>query len=257
MFALDLREAVILITGGASGIGAACARAFVAEGATVALLDRDEVAGNALKASLGEAALFVAADVSDEAEVVQAVARVAAWRGHLDALVCCAGVSGPVGTPITATAAEDWIRVLNINLGGLFNAAKHAIPWLEAGRLRSVVILASDSSFLAYPGMAPYSTSKGGALMFTRSLAVDHPALRVNCICPSVVDTPMSRHDLGMTEAQMRTSQFPVIQSTQLANHVLFLTSRVSAPINATSVVVDFGYMARPSFPQPEFSQDA
>ena len=257
MFALDLRGAVILITGGASGIGAACARAFVAEGATVALLDHDEVAGNALEASLGKAAMFVSADVSDEAATAQAVARAGAWRGHLDALVCCAGVSGPVGTPITVMAAEDWMRVLHVNLGGLFNAAKHAIPWLEAGRLRSIVILASDSSFLAYPGMAPYSASKGGALMLTRSLAVDHPVLRVNCICPSVVDTPMSRRDLGMTATQMQASQFPVIQPTQIANHVLFLTSPVSTPINATSVVVDFGYMARPSFPQPEFPQDA
>ena len=257
MFDLDLCNAVILITGGASGIGAACARAFVAEGAAVVLLDRDTDAGNALAAAFGEAALFVAADVSNEAAIADAVAQAATWRGHLDALICCAGVSGPVGAPITTIAAADWTHVMNINLGGVFNTAKHSIPWLEVGCLRSIVILASDSSFLAYPGMAAYSASKGGALMLTRALAVDHPALRVNCICPSVVDTPMSRRDLGMTEAQMGAAQCPVIQPQQIANHVLFLTSRVSAPINATSVVVDFGYMARPSFPQPEFPQNA
>jgi dihydroanticapsin dehydrogenase len=256
MLDLQVKGATVLITGGASGIGAACARAFAAQGAAVVVLDRDAASAAALAVALvseGHEALAVAADVSDDGAMKTAVAQAAAWRDGLDVVLCCAGISGPVGQRVTETASADWARVMAVNLGGLFHAARHAMPWLEASPVASFVILASDSSFLAYPGMAAYSTAKGGALMFTRALAVDHPRVRVNCVCPSVVDTPMSRADLGLDEAQMARANFPVISPGQLANHVLFLASPISAPMNGAALVVDFGYMARPSFPQPDF----
>ncbi len=260
MLDLRLSGVSVLITGGASGIGAACVRAFAAQGAAVAVLDRDGPAAEALAAALraeGGEALALAADVTDDAAMGTAVARAVSWRSRLDVLLCCAGVSGPVGRPVTEITSADWAKVMAVNLGGLFHAARHALPSLEAGGTGSLVILASDSSFLAYPGMAPYSTAKGGALMLTRALAVDHPRVRVNCVCPSVVDTPMSRADLGMDNEQMAAADFPVIAPAQIANHVLFLASPVSAPMNGAALVVDFGYMARPSFPQPDFEATA
>lgn len=255
---LDLRldEAVVLITGGASGIGSACASAFVRQGAAVILLDRNFAEAERLAASLrgeGYQALAVAADITDAQATGEAIRKSVEWQGRLDSLICCAGISGPVGEQVPEISASAWQQVINVNLNGLFYTAHHAIPHLRQSQVASMVILASDSSFLAYPGMAPYSTAKGGVLMFTKALAVDHPELRVNCICPSVVNTPMSRADLGLSAADMETGSFPVIQLDQIVNHILFAASPVSAPMNGASVVVDFGYMARPSFPQPDF----
>ena len=89
--------------------------------------------------------------------------------------------------------------------------------------------------------------------MLVRALAVDHPDLRINCLCPSLVETPMAIADLGMDGDALRKMGVPVILPNQLANHALFLASPISAPINGASLVVDFGYMARPAFPQPAF----
>jgi len=257
MLDLGLSDAVAVITGGASGIGAACARAFIAQGGAVVLLDRDNAAGTALATALrqeGGTALFLPADVTDEGAMAEAMAKAARWRGRLDVLLCCAGISGPVGKLVSETSSAAWAQVMAVNLGGIFHSVKHAIAPLETSPIGTIVVLASDSSFLAYPGMAPYSTAKGGALMLTRALAVDHPRLRVNCVCPSVVDTPMSRRDLGLAGGAMQAAGFPVIAPAQLANHVLFLASPVSAPMSGAALVVDFGYMARPSFPQPDFT---
>lgn len=256
MLDLELAGSVAVITGAASGIGAACARAFAGQGVAVVLLDRDAAAGLIITTKLteeGGEALFLQADVANEAAVAQAMARALAWKQRIDILVCCAGISGPVGQTVGEIAAADWARVMAVNLGGIFHCVKHSLAALERSQIGSVVILASDSSFLAYPGMAAYSTAKGGALMLTRALAVDHQRLRVNCICPSVVDTPMSQRDLGLAADAMQAAGFPVIAPAQLARQVLFLASPVSAPVNGAALVVDFGYMARPSFPQPDF----
>lgn len=256
MLDLHLDGAVVLITGGASGIGSACAAAFVQQGAAVILLDKNFDEAAQLAESLrgdGYQALAVAADITDNQATGSAIKTSVEWKGRLDVLVCCAGISGPVGELVPAISASAWARVIEVNLNGLFQVTHYAIPYLERSQVATVVILASDSSFLAYPGMAAYSAAKGGVLMFTKALAVDHPELRVNCICPSVVNTPMSRADLGLSSTELETGSFPVIQPHQIANHILFAASPVSAPMNGTSVVVDFGYMARPSFPQPDF----
>ncbi|HEX7390082.1 MAG TPA: SDR family oxidoreductase [Acidiphilium sp.] len=257
MLDLELTNAVVAITGGASGIGAACAEAACAQGAAVIILDRDRVGGTALAerlAQAGHAALFVATDVANDAAMATAMTAAGTWRGCIDSLICCAGISGPVGKPVTEIRDADWQSVLAVNLGGLFHTSKYALPLLERSAVATLVIIASDSSYLAYPGMAAYSASKGGALMLTRALAVDHPRVRVNCLCPSVVDTPMSRRDLGLTGDEIARAGFPVIASERIATHALFLASPVSSPINGTSLVVDFGFMARPAFPQPEFA---
>lgn len=256
MLDLQLQDAVVLITGGASGIGEAAARGFAQQGAAVILLDRQysqaETLATALNAE-GAMALAVNADVTDETAIAKAVEQIIAWQGKLDIVLCCAGISGPVGVLVPDIAPPDWEKVIAVNLNGLFYTARNTVPWLEQSSFGGFIVLASDSSFLAYPGMAPYSVAKAGALMFAKALAVDHPKLRVNCICPSVVNTPMSRADLGLTTAQMQEAGFPVIIASQLVNHILFMASPLSSPMNATSVVVDFGYMAKPSFPQPDF----
>lgn len=100
--------------------------------------------------------------------------------------------------------------------------------------------------------MTPYSTSKGAVLMLTRSLSVDHPGLRVNCLCPGVVDTPMARVDLCRPQGFAGTS-LPVMQPQQVAGRAAFLASPASAPINGAPIVSDFGYVARSALPPLDF----
>ncbi|MCZ2820258.1 SDR family NAD(P)-dependent oxidoreductase [Modestobacter sp. VKM Ac-2977] len=254
---LQLRDRVALITGGASGIGRACADALAEEGAQIALLDRDP-AGEEVAALLrdrGHEALFVRADVTVEADVRTAVAAVLDRFGRLDTVLGCAGISGPAGTPAAEVSVADWDQVMAVNVRGNFLLAKHTVPALRPSPVATIVLIASDAALVAFEGMSAYNTSKGAVLMLTRSLSVDHPEVRVNCLCPGVVDTPMSRADLGRPDG-FAGSDLPVMQPADLARHAAFLASPVSAPINGTSVVSDFGYLARPAVPPYEFATD-
>lgn len=258
---LGLAGKTVLLSGAASGIGRACALAFAREGARLALLDIDDDAGAALQRELAGvpgagASRFFRADVSDEADVRRAVQDAAAAFGGIDAVVGCAGISGPVGVGLEHTAVSDFRRVMEVNVTGQFLLAKYCAPFLRAAAGSSpgagaMVLLASDSSFVAAPGMVPYNASKGAVLQLTRALSVELAAdgIRVNCVCPSVVDTPMARADLGETSESLNARDFPVQSPEQVANHVLYLASPASAPVNGTSLVSDFGYLARSSFP--------
>ncbi|MEU6148713.1 SDR family oxidoreductase [Actinosynnema sp. NPDC047251] len=231
---LGLAGKNVLVTGGASGIGRACARAFAAEGAQVVALDLapgpDEVR-------------TLRADVTDEPGLAAAVARAVELLGGLDVVVGCAGVSGPVGTPLVKTSAADMAKVLAVNVTGQLLLAKHTYPHLATGG--AIVLLASDSAFVAAPGMAPYCASKGAVVALTRALAVELDRVRVNCVCPSVVDTPMARADLG--DAALDDAAFPVQSPEDVARQVLFLAT--SRTLNGHALLADYGYSARSGFP--------
>lgn len=253
---LGLAGKTVLLSGAASGIGRACALAFAGEGAKLALLDIDDDAGAAFQRELAGvggagASRFFHADVSDEVAVRRAVDSAAAEFGGIDVVVGCAGISGPVGTGLEDVTAADFRRVLDVNVTGQFLLAKHCAPFLRASGAGAMVLLASDSSFVAAPGMVPYNASKGAVLQLTRALSVEFApdGVRVNCVCPSVVDTPMARADLGESSESLRARDFPVQRPEQVAKHVLYLASPASAPVNGTSLVSDFGYLARSSFP--------
>ncbi|MGY1622853.1 SDR family NAD(P)-dependent oxidoreductase [Geodermatophilus sp. SYSU D00965] len=254
---LHLRDRVALVTGGASGIGRACVDALLAEGARVAVLDRDPE-GTAVVDGLrreSHAVEFVRADVTVDAQVEEAVTRVVETFGRLDTVLGCAGISGPVGTLAADVPEQDWDRVMAVNVKGNFLVAKHTVPRLTGSDVATIVFIASDAALVAFEGMTPYSTSKGAVLMLTRSLSVDHPGVRVNCLCPGVVDTPMSRVDLGRPQGFAGTD-LPVMQPRQIAGHAVFLASPVSAPINGTPLVADFGYVARSALPPLDFATD-
>ncbi|SNS23621.1 NAD(P)-dependent dehydrogenase, short-chain alcohol dehydrogenase family [Geodermatophilus saharensis] len=251
---LHLTNRVALVTGGASGIGRACVDALLAEGARVAVLDRS-ADGETVVDGLRQRGLpveFVQADVTVEAEVADAVARTVDSFGRLDTVLGCAGVSGPVGTLAADVSERDWDRVMAVNVKGNFLVAKHSIPRLAGSDVGTMVFIASDSALVGFEGMTPYCTSKGAVLQLTRALSVDHPGIRVNCLCPGVVDTPMSRADLGRPQGFAGVG-LPVMQPEQIAAHAAFLASPVSAPINGSPIVSDFGYVARSALPPLDF----
>lgn len=255
---LGLAGRTALVTGAASGIGRAVAERLLEEGARVVALDRDE---GALAAVWGGAdappnVLPVTADVADEASVARAVAEAVAGFGALELVVGCAGVSGPVGTALERVALADWQRVLAVNATGSFLLLKHAMPELRraaagpAGEA-SVVLVASDSALVAAPGMAPYCASKAAVLQLARAAAVEAmgSGVRVNAVCPSIVDTPMSRGDLGVEPGGFQAADFPVQSAREVAGEVLFLLSPQARAVNGASLVSDFGYTARSGFP--------
>lgn len=252
---LQLHGTAALITGAGSGIGRATAVALAAEGVRVALLDRDRASVEDTAAAVRaegtatEDAVVVVADVTDEGQVRTAVDEAVEVLGRLDAVVCCAGVSGPVGASIEEIDLAAWNAVLAVNVTGPFLVLKHALPALRAARAASVVLLASDSAFVASPGMVPYCTSKAALVQFGRALSVDlaDAGVRVNTVAPSIVDTPMSRGDLGA--AAFEAPPFPVQTAEEVAAHVAYLVSPRTRAVNGAGLLSDFGYIARSGFP--------
>jgi NAD(P)-dependent dehydrogenase (short-subunit alcohol dehydrogenase family) len=137
-----------------------------------------------------------------------------------------------------------------VNARGPFLVSKHARPLLAQRAGASIVFVASDSALVAAPGMAPYCASKGAVLMLARALSVDlaPDGVRVNCVCPSIVDTPMSRGDLELPDG-FAGQDFPVIDAAEVARHVAYLTSPLSAAVNGAALVADHGSLARSGFP--------
>ncbi len=242
-----LEGRVALVTGAGSGIGRAAVARFTAAGARVAALDLDLDTA----ASAG-GALAVRCDVTDEASVVAATAEVVRELGRLDAVVACAGHPGPVA-PLADVTVADWDNVFDVNVKGVWLTCKHAIRAMrEGGRGGAIAIMASDSSFVAAPGIGAYCASKGAVLMLIRSLATDHgpEGIRINGVAPSIVDTPMPRLTLGAGDRPL--SEFGVPDwhtADEIAGHLLYLCSDAARGMNGTALVADFGGMARSTFP--------
>lgn len=241
---LQLQGARALVTGAGSGIGRAVAVALAAEGMRLVLLDRDERALREVE-GLCQGATLLFADVTDEKQVADALASV----DRLDAVVCCAGISGPVGAGIEDVTLNEWNAVFAVNVTGAFLVLRQALPAMRAAGAASVVLLSSDSAVVASPGMAPYCASKAALVQFARALCVDlaGTGIRVNTVAPSVVDTPMSRGDLG--DEAFDAADFPVQTADEVAAHVAYLVSPRSRAVNGTTLLSDFGYTARSGFP--------
>ena len=181
-----------LVTGAASGIGRATAVLLAERGAAVACLD---VNGDGLAetaAAIGERAATLVCDVTDLAAVETAVARAAAELGGLDAVANVAGVGDFTGD-VTEIAPEEWTRVLAINLTGAFHVSRAAIPHLRAAGGGAIANVSSQFGLVGCLASPAYCASKAGLIGLTRAMAVDHTeeGIRVNCVCPGPIDTPM------------------------------------------------------------------
>ncbi|WP_284984434.1 SDR family oxidoreductase [Arthrobacter sp. efr-133-TYG-118] len=245
----------VVITGGASGIGLATAQAFLEEGARAGIISRSQQSLNqALQGPLSKyldgRCHGIVADVADEAAIANAFKEFDARLQGIDTVVASAGIEGEIGNAVQDVTSRDFLRVLEVNVLGVFHAVKHSLPFLAKEQHASITIIGSDSGFVAVPGMLAYNASKGALVQLTRALSFElfeSHGIRVNSICPSIVDTPMARRGLGVDSFD--DAEFPVNAPSNIAKTVIFLSSEGARAINGTNILSDFGYSARSSFP--------
>jgi NAD(P)-dependent dehydrogenase (short-subunit alcohol dehydrogenase family) len=249
----DFKNKVAVVTGGAMGIGEATARKLSAAGAAVAILDRNVSAARKTVsdiASNGGKCEFFECDVSRRDDVETALNSIAPRYGRIDVVVSNAGIQ-EYGTVVT-TSEEQWDRLLDINLKGAFLVSKFALPhMLERGG--AIVIVGSVQSMTAVANSVAYVVSKHALLGLTRAMAVDHAqqGIRVNCVCPGTVDTPMLRWAASLSNDPaevIRTCDrmHPIgriAKADEVADAILYLASPMASFITGAALVVDGGML--------------
>jgi dihydroanticapsin dehydrogenase len=251
-----LEGKVALITGGAGAIGAATARRFAAEGATVVVGDRDGDRAAIVAESLrdgGTEALALAVDVSSEASVADLVARTTDAYGRIDILFTCAGIL--VSGSVTETSLADWQRTLDVNLTGPFLASRHVVPVMISNGGGSIIHMSSTAGLVGETSIAAYCASKGGVLMLARQMALDYArqGVRVNVICPGWIDTPFN--DPAIEAAGGKDALQPFVDQVvpfgrqgspeEVADVVAFLASDDARLMTGSVVTVDGGLTAQ------------
>ena len=239
---------VAVVTGGGSGIGRATCARLLTEGFTLAVLDLD---GDAARAAAGPDGTSRALDVADASSVAQAFTEIATALGRIDVLVNNAGISGgPAATVCHETPVEEWDRVLATNTRGPFLCSHAVLPVMLAQGSGHVITIASVAGQVAFPARCAYTASKGAALMFAKSLAVDyaHAGIRSNAVCPGFVRTPMTQWRLDIPElAAQVESHIPigrVAEADDIADAVALLASGRMGYMTGHALVVDGGWTA-------------
>jgi NAD(P)-dependent dehydrogenase (short-subunit alcohol dehydrogenase family) len=250
-----LSEKVAFITGGGTGIGRACALAFAAEGAQVAVAGRRkeplEAVVSEIQGSGGEA-LALICDIVDRRSVEAAISSVAQHFGQLNVIVNNAGAV--VVATAEETSDEDWSRVLAVNLTGTFNVSRAAIPALRKSGGGSIVNIGSYLGIVGRRQRAAYCAAKAGVAGLTRAMALDHAQdnIRVNCVCPAIVETEMSLAFLSNAadpEAarKQRIAELPLGRfgkPEDVALMALYLASDESSWVTGTVFPIDGGQTA-------------
>jgi NAD(P)-dependent dehydrogenase (short-subunit alcohol dehydrogenase family) len=240
-----------LVSGAAHGIGAATARALAAAGAHVTLADRDP-AVRETAAQMSETVNALVVDVSERRGCEDAVAAAVEHAGRLDILVNNAGIQRYGSAE--DTDEETWAEVIATNLSSVFRLSRAAVPHLRRGGAGSIVTVASVQAFAAQPRVAAYAASKGGAVALTRSMAVDlAPSIRVNCVCPGSIDTPMLRWAAARDEGHVdeRVAEWASLHpmgrvgtAEEVAQTILFLAGPRSSFTTGAVHLVDGGLLA-------------
>ncbi len=247
---MRLRDRFAVITGGASGIGAATARLFATEGARVAILDRDQQAAESvaeeIRGSGGRAGAFLC-DVSDEPAVRQAVDDAAALHGPITVLFNNAGIA--IRRSVAELDVRDWDQVIAVNLRGAFLCSKHCLRHFH-DQGGSIIHASSVTGITGVRGRAAYSAAKGALAALTRNMALDLAprGIRVNCVCPGFVRTPLIRALLEDPERAARLVGMHPLgrlgEAEDVARAVLFLACEESSWITGISLPVDGGFSA-------------
>lgn len=241
-----LQGKIAVVTGAGSGIGAAIARMFVAEGASVVAAD---ISGrqDALAEALGANCVPVRADVTSSADIQNMLAVAVEKFGRIDILVNNAGIDG-VTAPTADYPEESFDQVISVNLKSVFLGMKHAIPIMLKTGGGSIVNTASMASLVAFPNMPAYCASKGGVLMLTKTTAMEYvkQGIRINAICPGAIRTEISDSlppELikGVVDA---TPMARFADAAEVARLAVFLGSEDSSFITGTHMLIDGGYTA-------------
>jgi len=254
---------VALVTGGASGIGAAVAELLAREGASVVITDIDDLRGPEVAAAInkdGGRASFLDQDVTSEPRWIEVVAEVAQRHGRLDILVSNAGIGIAVPT-ISEMSLADWRRQTAINLDGVFLSVKHSLPLMRKTGGGSIILMSSLAGLRGAAGLAGYCATKGGVRLFAKAIALEcaslNDGIRVNSVHPGIIDTPIW-HKIP-TEAEGRGQNLPIDaeerarmavplgragQAAEIAAGVLYLASDASRYVTGTELVSDGGMYA-------------
>ena len=241
-----------IVTGAASGIGAATARVLAREGAKIVLTDLDDVAGLALAEEIG--GVYLHHDVTNESEW-PAVIAAAEKFGRLDIMVANAGI-GIMG-PAIDMSLETWRRQMSINVDGVFLSVKYCIPAMrKAGNGGSIIMLSSVAGLRGSAGLAGYSATKGAVRLFAKSMALEcaqaRDGIRVNSVHPGIIATPIwnkipQRSNAAMDPNQIAANSVPLGvpgQAEDIANGILFLASDMSSHMTGSELVIDGGLTA-------------
>ncbi|MBU6081217.1 SDR family NAD(P)-dependent oxidoreductase [Allobacillus halotolerans] len=238
---------VAIITGGVSGIGEATAKLFVEKGANVVIADVNDPKGEELAEELGDRASYIYTDVTEEEEVKRLIDQTVEKFGKLDILFNNAGV-GPV-MDTTEMNDDQWNRVIEVNLNGVFYGTKHAVNHF---REKGSGVIVNTASMLGHVGQsqtAAYSASKAGVVNLTRATALEYAKdnIRVNAVCPGYVKTPLMEQleEEDIEELAQVTPLGRLGRPEEVAKAVLFLATDDSSFITGTSLVVDGGYTAK------------
>ncbi|KQS95536.1 SDR family NAD(P)-dependent oxidoreductase [Rhizobium sp. Leaf386] len=226
----------IVITGAASGIGRATARLFMAEGAKVILVDRNKAA---LEKEFGDLDGIIAeVDITRDEDIANVINAAAEQIGGIDGVINAAGIM--ITGPTEQVSPAVWRQVIDVNLSGSFFVIQACLPWLRRNTISTIVNIASGAGILPNaPGLAAYAASKGGVIALTKALAADlAPDIRVNCISPGMVDTPMAdgfRTNVGNYALKR------IAEPAEIAQALLFLTSSDASYITGATLAVDGG----------------
>jgi NAD(P)-dependent dehydrogenase (short-subunit alcohol dehydrogenase family) len=250
-----LANKVVVVTGGASGIGKATVELCVSEGARVVFGDILDADGEALAKALGPNAVYIHADVRSEADIERLLGTAVSRFGQLDCLVNNAGISKALGA-IATISIEDWDDHLNVNLRGVFLGMKHAAPIMMGQGRGSIINLGSVAGIQAGFGPYPYSAAKAAIAHLSCCAATELGAkgVRVNCVCPGAIATPIFGKSFGLTQAAAEQTvpkleaAFAQMQPLQrsgmphdIAQCIVWLASDESSFANGQQFVIDGG----------------
>ncbi|HET7578208.1 MAG TPA: glucose 1-dehydrogenase [Bacillales bacterium] len=257
---MRLKDKVAIVTGAGQGIGEGIAKTFGREGAKIVVAERNEETGAKVAEELkdsGVEALFVKTDVGDEESVKHMVKAAVEQFGGIQLLVNNAAIA--VRKSAVDTTLEEWQNVLNVNLTGPFLCSKYVIPEMKNSGGGSIINIGSWHAQRTITRFASYPAAKGGLLALTRQMALDYgpDQIRVNAVCPSMVDTPLERQTFsslpdpeeGMRQALQYQPMGRIGEIEDIANMCLFLASDESVYVSGQSIMVDgaaINKLARP-----------
>ena len=243
---------VVLVTGAAMGMGQSHAELLASEGAHVYVCDREVEKGEAVARSIlekGGKAEFIKLDVTSEEDWASAMEIIRSKSGRLDVLVNNAGIL--LLKPAHETSAEEWDRIFNVNVRGVFFGIRSAVPLMRESKGGSIINISSIYGLVGAPSAAAYIASKGAVRLLAKSCAVDLAPynIRVNSIHPGVIDTPMTKDLLHADDATRKAILGPTLlgrpcQPQEVSCAVLFLASDESSFVHGAEIVVDGGYVA-------------